>query len=1175
MAGEQDIASIGLDISSFNQEKLSRLKTFIELFNDLSRYDGKVFNPVLGDGLTSLNTSINNTNKLLDEMKVKFDNVVSKRYSPQNTGFSDLSLAVQQYSKELDKNAQLQAMLSVISSEVAKENILLKASLSQTIKAILDEAEANEQLGSSFGVIQERSEEYRIEQERVIAVLKNRAIQEDAQRNQTQTDSDQRKRILAAEYRIEQQRVVAQLRLLAIEQDKKERNDLRESKNVNNLISDYQKLQIRLAEQAKAYQTAFISKGEKSFEAQVALKEYQATSNVISTINKNLNDTHGAVGNVGKGLTTAFGYLRNIAYILPGIGIAGIFNLAYEAIFKSLDAMNLFGNEEQRLLGINTELNKSINEQIQLYASLYKTRDDFFQKFANLTPFGEDRSFRTADAQKRDVQDLVSRGFAQDITLPKDIEASKKRLRDLGEQVSVFAGNTGNVYDPEYEAFNLKNQIDKRISTLSEVLGEISTYQNYVAKGGRDNWKGVKEGEEDVPFSLEKSKNLLDSAKAKYDLQKTELDIRLNLLNDYYAAKRDVETKGKEFEKFNEDQDRKKRFEEARDNISVSLEKNKKILADETKFHDEKENAIKASFEKEKKLNYESYLNVKNNLSNTEKERETALNKLNTDNEKAKIKNDEQLNRNDVEFYQRKILAETEIAKDKIELEAIADEKIFQNEQKSLSERLDAYENYIIKKQKIRDLERDLSIQKGASKQGAATSLTPEEQERVNVHRDTEQFNIQADAEKKNYDITKQYLDERLKDVKLENDKERDINKEAYAKELEATNERFKNKIYQYEAFKKNKEFIDKKYGVILTTEQQAEDDEKKVSRLKELYEELIKLKEEAAKKLEKTQSDFDNPERTSSTTSLDAKRHLDEAKGQSGAIADEINKVEKELKDAEDNRDNNRIKAAKARYEQLIEFAKEHAANMKAIEQGMFEIAKRFANKGVEDKIRAIEDLNQARSEQFELEKQGVEDSSLNAKDKVALDRQIAQEKLELDKNAIKEERKLKHDAAVKEREIAVAQIAWETGKAIMSALKLPPPEGEILAAERGVLGAIQIALLPPVPSYAGGIKSTPVGRISRTGEAGPEIIKEPGKEPYIVLKETISYLPKGTEVVPIRDDYPEFAPIKKDESWEQTKYLANYIAKSNKKAIVNVFKPTIVVDMNFESRKRQILGN
>lgn len=48
------------------------------------------------------------------------------------------------------------------------------------------------------------------------------------------------------------------------------------------------------------------------------------------------------IENVGKGLTRSFGYLRQIAYILPGIGIAGIFNLAFEAISKVAENLDLF-----------------------------------------------------------------------------------------------------------------------------------------------------------------------------------------------------------------------------------------------------------------------------------------------------------------------------------------------------------------------------------------------------------------------------------------------------------------------------------------------------------------------------------------------------------------------------------------------------------------------------------------------------------------------------------------------------------------------------------------------------------------------------------------------------------------------------------------------------------------
>lgn len=51
-----------------------------------------------------------------------------------------------------------------------------------------------------------------------------------------------------------------------------------------------------------------------------------------------------AISKVGKGLGSAFGLIRQAAYILPGIGIAGIFNVGFQAIAKATDGLNLFGS---------------------------------------------------------------------------------------------------------------------------------------------------------------------------------------------------------------------------------------------------------------------------------------------------------------------------------------------------------------------------------------------------------------------------------------------------------------------------------------------------------------------------------------------------------------------------------------------------------------------------------------------------------------------------------------------------------------------------------------------------------------------------------------------------------------------------------------------------------------
>lgn len=64
----------------------------------------------------------------------------------------------------------------------------------------------------------------------------------------------------------------------------------------------------------------------------------------------------GALTNLGGGLTKALSGLRTLAYILPGIGIAGIFNLAFEALGPLIDGLEIF--------------NKKVNDGAAKYNSL-------------------------------------------------------------------------------------------------------------------------------------------------------------------------------------------------------------------------------------------------------------------------------------------------------------------------------------------------------------------------------------------------------------------------------------------------------------------------------------------------------------------------------------------------------------------------------------------------------------------------------------------------------------------------------------------------------------------------------------------------------------------------------------------------------------------------------------
>ena len=73
-----------------------------------------------------------------------------------------------------------------------------------------------------------------------------------------------------------------------------------------------------------------------------------------------------------------YGVVRKLAYILPGIGIAGIFNLGFEAIMKAADALGIFTtkvSEGEKKLNdyneVNKKANKNAGEEITTLKSLY------------------------------------------------------------------------------------------------------------------------------------------------------------------------------------------------------------------------------------------------------------------------------------------------------------------------------------------------------------------------------------------------------------------------------------------------------------------------------------------------------------------------------------------------------------------------------------------------------------------------------------------------------------------------------------------------------------------------------------------------------------------------------------------------------------------------------------
>ena len=116
-----------------------------------------------------------------------------------------------------------------------------------------------------------------------------------------------------------------------------------------------------LKKQAKDYAIAL---GEAHPKTLQAVKDANDLGGRIKSADAVVGDFQRNVGNysngVTKGIAGAFAGLRQLAYILPGLGIAGIFNLAIDAITPLIQKMDLFKSK----IDVIAESKKALNDAV-------------------------------------------------------------------------------------------------------------------------------------------------------------------------------------------------------------------------------------------------------------------------------------------------------------------------------------------------------------------------------------------------------------------------------------------------------------------------------------------------------------------------------------------------------------------------------------------------------------------------------------------------------------------------------------------------------------------------------------------------------------------------------------------------------------------------------------------
>lgn len=285
--------------------------------------------------------------------------------------------------------------------------------------------------------------------------------------------------------------------------------------------------------------------------------------------------------------------------------------------------------------------------------------------------------------------------------------------------------------------------------------------------------------------------------------------------------------------------------------------------------------------------------------------------------------------------------------------------------------------------------------------------------------------------------------------------------------------------------------------------------------------EEVFNIKKEYSKKALTEQ--INNLQKT-----LDAEAKKPEAERISAdKIAEIQNKISKyRVQLSEEDLKNTELVANKR-----IELEKEAANLIKELQSELTSTMKDLVFALFDAKIQSIDDDIQANDEYYA---QQLEMAEGDAAQKTLIEQERDKKRKQLEKERRKEEFK----AALAQRILATAQIGIDLAKTL-TAINLAAAQLDAITFGTGGspyraiqiplaigLSAAQTALVlaSPLPKYEEGTKGKPhKGGKALVGEVRPEVILEPGKNPYVVSKPTILDLKRGTEVIPSIDEYQQ----------------------------------------------------
>jgi len=1128
---QQNLLGVGFDVNALSAEAQQVLAIVEKLYAELKKYDGMKISPISAGGMSELvaaakaqQTSIESLNKTV----------------------SDLALATRAYNQVANETAAINAKIAVSSSDVAKANAAAKVQLQENNKALMDKARLeNDDYQLRKGIEQEEKDNAT---KALAEKKKNDAAKTASDREYTRTWNRLLKERDAEERKAEAKRI-RDARAEDRRREKEGQNALKQNDLLAQLKLKQADLQTRIA---NAELSGGVVTPQSAAARNALVKELTEVNTAIASVNSTFEKagSSGAAG-FGRTLNGLMGPVRQLAYILPGLGIAGIFNLAFEAIGKAAEAMGLFNSETEkaieegeRLLDHFQKLNKAILDRAEALSLADKAQVDYFKN-------------------QKEQAEARGENFAQTIS---ETDAVLNADKELAEQQLKRLGFTQEEYD------KLNNEVNRLTETQKTQLLAVIALDKEIEKieGEKPELTPAADefGGQSAAF-LTQQKFKIKKIKDKQD----EILQLSGLANKQYAA---------DLERFNTLHDARKAVDDADQNISIealkrskyfadeyrqivlsnalyaansSKEANEQILNDDLKTTEERIAALKEISNANIYAAKAKYENVVNTIGVSQSAVTEALNDYNM----ALLTNEnnttEKLTRMTLDFYLKKLELNHQQHQTELLQEQLNDKELMDNDQEGYSKRLGALMEYTNDREEIvwNQYMKEVDI----AKKTLPKDLLDDKLKQLFAEYQKQIADIENGVRKEAYQISQSWFAKQQKLIKEQTDYSEENAKRSATKELTELNEQFADKEISYRKFARRREALEYESAVKI-----------KDAKIKEDTAELERL--EGLQK--ESQANLGR-----GLLALFNARNAVETKTALGQIDAAKEQVATQGKAIGDKRD----EIANTEYQKLLltNKAKEDAikqtnANWMQLEQEAVNGIQTIVDQAFDQRIAKLNEVAEAYQHAADMEIDAIERSTLSAKEKNAYEIQLNAQKEARERKLAEEVKKISHDKAVFDKAVSMAQIILNTTLAVTGALAQAKTLGIAaapLAISYAAVGAAQLAIAAAtqIPEYAEGGIHKKAG-LALFGEAGSELVREPGGKSYIADKPTIKHLEAGTQLIPLYN-IPSFSETK-NESWAQTMYLGKQIAKS-KREIKNIFKPKIIVDLNRQIYINRIL--